>query len=384
MNRRVIRRLAGLGLVAVGLAGGSSAQGATETTVDCGAGANLQAAINAAPKGAILDVSGTCKGTFMVGKNLVLKGVSAAILDGQRADTTLTVTTGTVRVTKMTITGGNAAEQGGGIANSGTLTLVRDTITGNAAGEIGSGIYNDGSVVMQRSAVTSNTNQDVSGYGIWNDGTMTIDRSVVSRHSNGGIANSGNLSIFYSTISNNHNMPEPGGLENFGTATIAFSTFANNIAGNASGGGLRNGGSVTIFASTFADNVADEGGGAIAGGATVAASIIAGNTDTSGLPDNCTGGVISQGYNLFGKDCASNAIATDLPATNHPTLRPLGSYGGPTQTILPGPASPTVNAIPIGAPGGLCPSSGTSDQREIARPQAGACDIGSVERKPKE
>ncbi len=65
-------------------------------------------------------------------------------------------------------------------------------------------------------------------------------------------------------------------------------------------------------------------------------------------------------------------------------LKVLGSYGGPTQTMVPRPASPAVNAIPIGSSGGLCPSSGTTDQRGIARPQAGACDIGSVERKPKD
>ncbi len=53
-------------------------------------------------------------------------------------------------------------------------------------------------------------------------------------------------------------------------------------------------------------------------------------------------------------------------------LKALGSYGGPTQTILPRPTSPAVNAIPVGAPGGLCLSSGITDQRGIARPQARA------------
>jgi hypothetical protein len=48
-----------------------------------------------------------------------------------------------------------------------------------------------------------------------------------------------------------------------------------------------------------------------------------------------------------------------------------------------------VNKIAVGATSAdgtisLCPSSGTTDQRGIPRPQAGSCDIGSVERKPKE
>ena len=204
----------------------------------------------------------------------------------------------------MTVTGGNADLQGGGIANSGTLTLVHVTITGNNAAEIASGILNTGSVIMQRSTVTANQNLDVSGYGIENDGSMTIDESVVSRQSEGGISNTGNLSVTRSTISNNHAMPEPGGLENAGTANIAFSTFANNSAGNTSGGGIGNWGSVTIVASTFAGNVGDEGGGGIAnfGSVTLAASIVAGNTDTSGLPDDCAGAFTSAGYNLLGEE----------------------------------------------------------------------------------
>lgn len=373
-----------VGAMAASLVGSAPSLAAVQVAVDCGAGANLQAAINAAKPGTILAISGTCPGPFTVGRDIVLKGVSGAVLDGRRLGTTLTITRGTVRVTKMTVTGGNADLQGGGIANSGTLTLVHVTITGNNAAEIASGILNTGSVIMQRSTVTANQNLDVSGYGIENDGSMTIDESVVSRQSEGGISNTGNLSVTRSTISNNHDMPEPGGLENTGTATIAFSTFANNSAGNTSGGGIGNWGSVTIVASTFAGNVGDEGGGGIAnfGSVTLAASIVAGNTDTSGLPDDCAGAFTSAGYNLLGKNCASHTIATDLPTTNHPILKQLASYGGPTPTVLPGPASPTVNAIPIGAAGGVCPSSGTVDQRGTARPQAGACDVGSVERNP--
>jgi nitrous oxidase accessory protein NosD len=49
---------------------------ATQTAVDCGSGANLQAAITAAKPGTILLVSGACHGPITVGKNLVLKGAS--------------------------------------------------------------------------------------------------------------------------------------------------------------------------------------------------------------------------------------------------------------------------------------------------------------------
>jgi hypothetical protein len=141
--------------------------------------------------------------------------------------------------------------------------------------------------------------------------------------------------------------------------------------------------------------MADEGGGGILNFQTakLTATILAGNTDSNDdSPDNCGGLVTSNGYNIFGTPCGTTQ-ATDLAGTVDqpldPILKALGSYGGPTQTMVPRPTSPAVNAIPIGATSAdgnlaLCPSLGTTDQRGIARPQAGACDIGSVERKPKE
>jgi hypothetical protein len=396
----MVRRLCVALAVIVGCLVVSATPGiaATQVSVDCGAGANLQAAINAAAPGTILAVSGTCRGPFTVGKNLVLKGVSSAVLDGQRAGTTLTVTRGKVRVTKMAVTGGRAADQGGGIANAGSLTVIRVTITANETGGFAAGIFNTGTAVLQRSAVTSNTTLDVGGDGVWNEGSMTIDHSVVSGNP-GGIRNrpSGLLSISYSTVSGNVTMPEPGGVWNQGTATILASTIANNRSGNSHGGGIENGGTITIVASTIASNNADEGGGGLLNGgtATIAATVIAGNTwGADEGPSDCDGHISSNGYNLIGSDedlsspaCFLTGSSTDEiggPTPIDAMLNPLGSYGGPTQTMAPRSASPAVNAIPVGAPGGLCPSSGTTDQRGIPRPQAGACDIGSVERKPKE
>ena len=54
---RGIRAVGALVAVAALLLGGAGADAAaTHTSVDCGAGADLQAAINAAPKSAILEV----------------------------------------------------------------------------------------------------------------------------------------------------------------------------------------------------------------------------------------------------------------------------------------------------------------------------------------
>jgi VCBS repeat-containing protein len=54
-------------------------------------------------------------------------------------------------------------------------------------------------------------------------------------------------------------------------------------------------------------------------------------------------------------------------------LSPLAENGGNTWTHALLPGSPALNAIP----GGNCPV--TTDQRDVARPQFGACDIGAYE-----
>jgi nitrous oxidase accessory protein NosD len=392
MARRVMTMFA----VFAGCLAGAATPGlaATQVSVDCGAGANLQAAINAAKAGTILAISGTCPGTFVVAKKLVLKGVSDAVLDGQGAGTTLTVSAGTVSVKNLIVTGGLNEDGAGGIQNSGSLTLVRVTVQRNEGDGGGGGVRNQGTLLIQRSIITRNDGPDEGG-GVWNSGTATIEKSTISGNA-GGVSNgaSATLTLTNSTVSGNRESSVYGaGVLNDGTAVIMHSTIANNASTNAGGGGIGNSGTLTVVESTISGNLADEMGGGIVndGTVTLTATILAGNVaDNGDEPQDCAGlasGFISNGYNLFGTACAA-AQPTDQGGTFDqpldPMLKVLGSFAGPTQTMVPRPGSPAVNAIPVGAPGGLCPPSGTTDQRGIPRPQAGACDIGSVERKPKE
>ncbi|HSD01277.1 MAG TPA: right-handed parallel beta-helix repeat-containing protein [Gaiellales bacterium] len=405
MDRRAVRRLAGVGLITAFVAGASSSFAATETTVDCGAGADLQAAINAAPKGAILDISGRCVGSFTVGRNLTLKGVSNAVLDGGgsrtvTSGTTLTITAGKVRLSKLLVTGGFPDSGVGGVLNAGSLTLTHVTVSGNE-GDFG-GIVNHGTLTVLRSVVTKN----LGGVGgIWNLGTATVGHTTISSNGENGIVNgewfsgspAGTLTVTDSTV-NNNGATFGGGIDNeSGSAAVVRSTIANNFADNGAGGGIANrrGNRLTVVASTISGNTTDEGGGGIwtDGPTTVTGTIIAGNTDSNdGSAQDCTGVPTSGGYNLFGTPCGT-AQATDQVGTAdaplNALLKALGSYGGPTQTMVPRTTSPAVNKVPIGATSSdgtiaLCPSSGTTDQRGIPRPQSGACDIGSVERKPRE
>jgi hypothetical protein len=401
MARRVMTTFAVLAGCLAGVA--TPGLAATQVSVDCGAGANLQAAINSAPKGAILQISGRCLGSFTVGKNLTLKGVSNAVLDGGGSrtvvsGTTLTVTAGRVRLSKLLVTGGFPEAGAGGVLNESFLTLSHVTVSGNEADT--GGILNHGTLTVQRSVVTRNGNGGGPG-GIWNLGTATIDHTTISFNGEGGIVNgkyfsgspAGTLTVTDSTVNNNAAV-FGGGIDNeSGSVVVIRSTIAHNDAYDDGAGGIANrqGDTLTVVESTIAGNTADGAGAGIwtDGPTTVTATIIAGNTDgNDGSADDCAGLITSGGYNLFSTGPCGTARATDLVGTIDqpldPLLKALGSYGGPTQTMVPRPMSPAVNAIPVGAPGGLCPSSGTTDQRGIARPQSGACDVGSVERKPKE
>lgn len=145
----------------------SPALAATQT-VNCGAGADLQAAINAASAGDTLRVRGTCTGNFTIGKLLTLTGVEGShpTLNGGGTGRTLTILVGaTVVVERLTITAGSAVN-GGGILNSGTLTLEKSAVSGNTAG-FGGGIFNnpgiDITLTLEKSAVSGNSPNNCSG-----------------------------------------------------------------------------------------------------------------------------------------------------------------------------------------------------------------------------
>jgi Ca2+-binding RTX toxin-like protein len=91
---------------------------------------------------------------------------------------------------------------------------------------------------------------------------------------------------------------------------------------------------------------------------------------------NCSPAAVSgeSGRNIdSGTSCGF--AASSLSATE-PLLGLLGDHGGPTDVALPTAFSPAVNAALA-----ACPA---ADQRGVARPQGGACDIGAVERVPDE
>jgi uncharacterized repeat protein (TIGR01451 family) len=88
--------------------------------------------------------------------------------------------------------------------------------------------------------------------------------------------------------------------------------------------------------------------------------------------DACEQPLTSLGHNIENVDTCGLHSTGDLANTD-PKLLALADNGGPTLTELPALDSPALNT-------GLASKCPATDQRGVARPQDGVCDIGAVER----
>ena len=276
---------------------------------------------------------------------------------------------GTATITASTLNGNTATFDGGGISNFGTATITASTLSGNTAGNYGGGIYNWGTATITASTLSSNT-ADYNGGGIYNDGTATITASTL----NGNTANFG------------------GGIYNYGTATITASTISGNTANE--GGGISNRASLSVANSTLVGNSATTGGGGAilsgnSGTATLTNVTISGNASASQAAVWNESGTLHLTNTIIANstgaaDCKNDATLgtnvnnlvednTCFPAlSGDPLLAPLADNGGDTQTLALLAGSPAIDAgTNVGCP--------ATDQRGVARPQNGTCDIGAYE-----
>ncbi|MGH7966412.1 MAG: choice-of-anchor Q domain-containing protein, partial [Candidatus Binatia bacterium] len=111
---------------------------------------------------------------------------------------------------------------------------------------------------------------------------------------------------------------------------------------------------------------------------TVRNSIIAGNRNSSTVPEVSGTGIVSEGSNLIGNPGTVTAFDEPGDQTGVSTadlgLGPLAANGGPTPTHALDMDSLAVDAVL-----NPCPDPAT-DQRGVTRPQGTACDIGAFER----
>jgi len=363
----------------------------------------LRAAIASAPAGSTIffapALSGATilltHGQITLNQNLTLdasalsNGIS---INGNNAGRVFEVSNATVVLNSLTITNGednndNNDRSGGGggiFIFSGNLTLNNCTVAGNSANNSicgGGGIFNCGSgtLTLNNCIVAGNSaNYSGVGGGILNSGgTLTLNQCTLSGNSandsyfgGGGLYNFGTLTLNQCTLAGNSANYCPygggGGIYNYeAVLTLNQCTLSGNSANycpSGGGGGIYNDfGTATVNQCTLSGNSANYsiggGGGGIYhydGTLTLYNSIVAGNS-----PDNLDGdgATASTGVNLTNGD---------------PLLAPLGSYGGPTQTMPPLPGSPAIDGCTNG-------TTFTTDQRGFPRVVGPFADIGAVE-----
>ena len=285
------------------------------STLDSGTGSLREAITNAAAGDTITFDANvktiTLSTGLVIDKDLTIAGPEGSSVTISRNNTrsffsVLSMTSGTIELRNLTITGGSA-DYGGGIYNTGTLTVTNSTISDNGA-DYGGGIYNTGTLTVTVTNSTVSGNSAYRGGGIYNYGetyykeaTLTVTNSTVS----------GNNASGNSTSTINGTPDGGGGIYNeAATLTVTNSTVSGNGSTYYGGGIVSVTGTLTVTNSTVSGNGADYGGGIFSGydaALTVTNSIVALNTafylDYAGLyagqgPDILAYGVVFGNNNI--------------------------------------------------------------------------------------
>ena len=322
----------------------------------------------------------TCDGTYPDFRFFEVKGASTHLtLDWLTLTNGCTETSyrgGAIFVTEgaqltvgaSTISANYASASGGGIAvwNGDTITIRSSTITDNFSNDQGGGIYiRSGNLVVNSSTISDNTSWYNGGGGIclWGgDGLVPVNR-----------------------------------------ITLNNSTVAGNTADSGPGGGIysRSDGStssvVTLNNSTVTNNWAPTGGGIYnmrAASWVYARNSIVVNQRWAQDCYNSGGTLQSYGYNIESATSCGFTAEGDQQNVDPVGLRPLGNYGGPTNTCALELGSAAIDAgDPDGCYGDV-DGDGVLDTVPMDRDQRGSgfwrptdgdwdgiarCDTGAVE-----
>jgi hypothetical protein len=372
--------------------------------LDSGSG-SLRAQVGAASPGDIINFARGLSGTIVLtsgeiafSKSLTIQGPGAGVIsvDGNNASRIFDITGGssTVTISGLTLTKGNGNSGLGGLGggairdSNGNLTVADSVLSGNTSASLGGGLSAyGGTVTIQDSTISGNTSNNGGGgvflaYG----GIKTIIDSTIS----GNQGNYGGGIFLY-------NSPSGSAIQNC-TITGNTATITSRYAGFQVGGGgiLLYNGAVAVDNCTIAGNSANSsnGGGIWVGGGafkstpsvlTLRSTIVSGNTDRTGAEDigrNTAYTTTINGSNDLIQATPTTGASGTINGTNtanifgkNPLLGPLQNNGGPTQTMLPAPGSPAIDA-------GSNPDNLSTDQRGDPRVAGSAPDIGAVEVQP--
>ena len=293
-----------------------------------------------------------------IAKNLTIAGPGAALLtvSGNHSCRVLMVSGGAVSISGLTIRDGQlfgTGDTGAGVHISGaTVTIASCRIEGCrilAADSTGAAIAVLAGATLNLTDCAVTDNQAERGGAITSSGTANVTSCTVSGNSSGALGVGGGGVVY-----------NAGGIMSVSSCTIT-----GNAALNYEGGLLMCGGATLLRNSIVAGNTALDGQGDV----DLSSSLAPSETITS------------EGYNIVGVNDGPYAAFTpttgDRTGTSAaPVVALLGALqdnGGPTPTHALLPGSPAIDAIPG------CNDAPAADQRGIARPQYGACDIGAFE-----
>jgi len=165
-----------------------------------------------------------------------------------------------VKLSYLTITGGNASDGSGGgaILNRGHLTLYRCTLKNNTSNTNGGAVDNCKDVVLNITTLENNIADKSSGGGFYNRSgatlttfTSTFRNNTSAGGNGGGLANYGNASLTSHTSFSGNSASRGGGIYNSGNLSTASSTISSNQANASSaGGGIENHGLANITQSS--------------------------------------------------------------------------------------------------------------------------------------
>jgi hypothetical protein len=321
--------------------------------------------------------------------SLVGAGRRETVIEAASGERVLELHAGSSILSALTLRGGTAAGNGGGLMVQAaasltcTLLLVRDNRATGGGG--GVAVAAGGHVECTNTIIAANLSGGDGG-GVWSAGDVTLTDSRVTRNRSlgggGGLAGSGAgsaLTLPRSAVDRNVAAAGGGVAVVAGSLSVLNSTLSSNrSAGDGGGVHLSAAASAEIISATVAGNLAAAAGGGVWLSADSALAvgnlILADNSAASGA--DCSGTLGSSfGHNLV-EDltaCTLTGTLTGNLTGQDPGLLPLANYGGPTPTQeLASKSSPAWDA---GNDSGCL----FFDQRLHPRPRGAHCDIGATE-----
>lgn len=271
--------------------------------------------------------------------HLVLTDASYSVAGNAIAEGGCVRSNGTVYLTASHFDACSARAENGRAAGGaiwGQSVKVMDSVVANSVATsltqaLGGGIYVGlGTFAAQRSTVTSNAASSYSmnpsqGGGVYTRLDATVEASTIS----GNRADAG------------------AGFSAGGSIALANSTITSNVAA-ISVGGLVSGTAASIYNSTIALNLAQTstfGVGVDAVSVTAVSSILAKNTDVSGVDFDVRSydGQVTGSANLIVETSGTTTLPADTVRAC-PRLGPLLDNGGETLTLALLPGSPAIDA----------------------------------------